>query len=125
MTLAEHAQDQILLDRERLEDLAALRHIGDAEIADLERPQPDELALPEADGSRADRNVAHDRAEQGRLAHAVATHQGDDLALRYVQRECAQDLAAGLVAGDQVADRQHARGLTEIGRAHRRVALDF
>jgi hypothetical protein len=105
--LAKHAQDQVLLDREIGKDLAALRHIGDAEIADLERSAPDDLMLPKTDPPGGNPDVAHDRPQQGGLAHAVAAHQRDGLALGDREVEPAQHLAARLIAGAQPGNGQH------------------
>ncbi len=105
--LAEHAEQQVLLDREVGKDFAALRHVGDAEIADLERLQPDQFTLEKPDPAGRDRNVAHDRPEQRRLAHAVSAQQRDRLALAQIERQAAQYLAARVIAGDQSVDRQH------------------
>ena len=64
---------QVLVDGERREEPAPLRHVADAELRDLVRRLADELAALVADrAGDARRRHADDRVAERRLAHAVA-----------------------------------------------------
>src|SRR6185503_21304183 len=70
---------QILVDRERGENLALLRHIADAGARTAMRREAGDLLAGELDAAAAQRCQAHDRHQQGRLANAVATEHGPAL----------------------------------------------
>ena len=53
--------------------------------------------------------IAHDGAQRGRLARAVAADQADDLALADLERDAAQDVA-GLDVDVDALDREHQAG---------------
>jgi hypothetical protein len=87
---------QMLVDRQIRETLPAFRHQRDAGAADaIGSPAVDALA-GEADRPALDRLQAADRAQRGRLAHAVAAEQGCRFALGQRQIEPEQDLARAI-----------------------------
>src|SRR5207237_10561226 len=73
-------RSQVLLDRERLEDVALLRHPADAEHRALLRRQPRDVAAAERDGAATIAGDADDRVHQCGLAHAVPAEHGRRLA---------------------------------------------
>jgi hypothetical protein len=73
----------------------------------VRRPARDRGAI-EGDAARARRHEAHERANQGRLAHAVAAEHADDRAGGDVEVDAEQDLARA-VAGTQAADLEQRR----------------
>ncbi|MPL89754.1 hypothetical protein SDC9_35796 [bioreactor metagenome] len=78
--LAGDADLQVLLDAQVREDLPALRHQTDAGAgAGVDRLAEDGVAL-EADLAAGDLHIAHDRAHQRGLAHAVVAENADHLA---------------------------------------------
>ena len=70
----------VLLDRERPEDVALLRHPADAGMRALVRAQPGDVAAVEPDGAAEMAGDADDRVDQRGLAHAVAAEQRQRLA---------------------------------------------
>src|SRR4051794_7805864 len=74
-TAARRDHAQVLVDRERREQAAALRHVREPQLRDLVRRHADELAALVPDRSRhACRRHAEDRVAERRLSHAVAAH---------------------------------------------------
>ena len=73
---------EVLGDAHRAEDVALLRHEGQAEPAELGRAEARDVAVLEHDLARAGRNRPGDQLEQRRLAGAVRADEGDDLARR-------------------------------------------
>ena len=73
-------QQNVLLDRELRHQATVLGHIADAERRAAIGRQRDQILAGEGDapGIRADK--AHDRAQRGRLAGAVAADEADHLA---------------------------------------------
>ena len=70
---------QVLVDRERAPQPAALRHVADAEPRDLRRIEPGQLVVVgEADRTARRAHQAHDGLAQRGLAHAVAADDRED-----------------------------------------------
>ena len=67
-------EPQVLVDRERAPQAAALRHVADAEPRDVGRRAPDQLLAGEADRAAGGAHQPHDGFAQRGLAHAVAAH---------------------------------------------------
>src|SRR3989454_5686901 len=83
------AQLEVLAHPPGPEDLAPLRHVGDAARDHLRRrPAVDPLAL-ELDAAAAKRQQPGDRAQRRRLAGAVAADEGDHFARVHLQRDLA------------------------------------
>src|ERR1700757_590196 len=78
---------EILLDGERFEDVALLWHPADAGKGALVRAQRRDVAAIEADTAGEEARHAHDRIDQGGLAHAVAAEQSERLALGERERD--------------------------------------
>src|SRR5258707_432628 len=78
---------EILLDGERFEDVALLRHPADAGKGALVRAQRRDVAAIEADTAGEEARHAHDRIDQGGLAHAVAAEQSERLSLGERERD--------------------------------------
>jgi len=88
---------EVLLDGEQREDVAALRHIGDAAARALVRLQRrDVVAFPD-DAAGAHRMLADQRAQEAGLADAVAAEHAGDLAGLGMQRDRAQRLRGAVV----------------------------
>jgi hypothetical protein len=66
---------QILLHRELGKDLAPLRDVANAEAGTGIGPRSSQIAAIERKLARGQGQKSHDALEQGRLAHAVATHE--------------------------------------------------
>src|SRR4029079_11353078 len=66
---------EILLDRERLEDIALLRHPADPGVGALVGAHGGDVAGLERDRPADEARDADDRIDQGGLAHAVAAEQ--------------------------------------------------
>src|SRR5215470_5784948 len=99
---------EILLDGERFEDVALLRHPADAGKGTLVRAQRRDVAAIEADAAGEEARHAYDRINQGGLAHAVAAEQSERLALGERERDLVEhDRLA--VACAQPLDRQEFR----------------
>jgi hypothetical protein len=73
------AEAQVVLDRERTEHLPALRTLHDAEIDTVFGGSTADVLVLENNSSFGGLN-AGEGPQQGRLAGAVAAHQGDELA---------------------------------------------
>src|SRR5581483_10141058 len=88
---------QVLVDRKRREQPAALRHVADPETGDLVRLAADELLTAIADraGDAGGRD-AHDRVAQRRLAHAVAADDAERSAL-HGERDVLERLRSAVV----------------------------
>src|SRR5205085_6524742 len=97
-------QHEVLVHRELGEDVAVLRHVADAQVGDLVGlAAGDVLALPAH--LAAAFHHAHDGLGGGGAAGAVASQQGDDLALAHVELDAVQDMALA-VPGVQVVRAQ-------------------
>ena len=77
--------DEILLDRQRREDLAALRYETEPRACDFERRSACEVAATELDAPRCWSQQAENTANRRRLAHAVAPNQRERFALANVE----------------------------------------
>src|SRR5262245_96337 len=78
---------EVLLDRERLEDVALLRHPADAGMRALVGPQRRDVAAVDRDAAGDEPGHADDRVDQRGLAHAVASEQGERLPLGERERD--------------------------------------
>ena len=72
---------QVLLDGERGEDVALLRHPADARAGTLMARHPHEVLPGELHRALRLPRGAHQRREQRRLAHAVAAEEREAVAL--------------------------------------------
>src|SRR5229473_777426 len=100
------AHFEILQDAHVGEDLAALRHLAESQIADHMRRRSRDIAILEAD--RAARGLLHaeDGADERALAGAVGADDGDDLARGDVERDAVERLGVA-VEEVELAHRQH------------------
>ena len=97
---------QVLAHGQQREDLAALRDEGDAATRPLVRRQASHvLPLPD-DPPPARPGMADDRAQGARLADAVTSDDGGDLAGLRFQRDLPERLAGAVMQVD-VVDGQH------------------
>ena len=83
-----------------------MRHIGDAALDALVGLQPGDVLAVHRHVAAPGRQNAHQAAEQGALAHAVAAHDGDDFLVLHLEAEVVED-ATLTVAGDEVLDGEH------------------
>ncbi len=84
---------QVFLHAQRREDAAPLRHVGDAALGNGARARAGDVAAVEQDSPGPGPHEAHERADERRLAHAVAAHQTDRFAGQDAEGEPAQDMA--------------------------------
>ena len=80
-TVLDEAHSQVLVDRQVRKDGAALRHVAQAGPRAPERNLLADVHAAEADGPFGQRNLADQRLEQRRLAHAVVAEDADDLVI--------------------------------------------
>ena len=102
------AHPQIFFDGHGAEQLAPLRHLGEARAHDGRRGQAADGAAVIADCAARRRHQAHHGVEQGRLAGAVGADQRDDLAGRDGQRYLAQHRRAAIAARHALELKQRA-----------------
>ncbi len=95
--LAGQADAQVLEHREVREDAAALRHVADSEARHLPGLHAREVHPVELDRARAAPREAHDGAQRGGLAHAVAAEKGHRFAGADLERYAAQDVQLSVV----------------------------
>src|SRR5690606_10945127 len=88
--------DEVLAHGKVGEDPAALGNVGDATARHLVGPGAGEVAPAHDDPARALRDVAEQAADQGRLAHAVATQQPDRATPPDAQVDPVQHMAAAV-----------------------------
>jgi hypothetical protein len=87
----------VLVDGERLEQAPPLGYVADPGAGDLVGRAPKDLAALEGDRPRSvGRRDPHDRVAQRRLAHAVATDEGDRL-FAHLEADVLQDVRAAVV----------------------------
>ena len=101
---------EVLLDGERREAAAALGDEADAEAGDAVDGEAAGGVAGEGDRAVARAEERGDGADGGGLAHAVAAHEGDDLALGDVEVDAEEGLAGAVEGGDafEVEERRHA-----------------
>ena len=87
---------QILFDGELRKDLAALRHVADAETRARFGRLRAKIAAVEPDFTRRRRQQSHDAFEQRGLAHSVAAHQAGAGSRRHVEVDVPQRVAAAV-----------------------------
>jgi hypothetical protein len=85
------AEEQILADGERGEDVAVLGHVPQTLTRDDVRRQAADLLVPEADGAGG-LHVAHDGLDRRRAPDAVAAEETHDLALTHAQIDAVEDV---------------------------------
>jgi hypothetical protein len=98
--------DQVLLDRQRREDLPPLRHQPQPVLCHLVRRQAGKRGAAKGHAPRPGLQQPHQRAYRGRLAHAVAAEQRHHLAGADAKIDAEQHLAFA-IAGGQALHRQH------------------
>jgi hypothetical protein len=91
--------------RERLEDVALLRHPADADMGALVGAQHGDIGAVERDGAAEIAGDADHGIDQRGLAHAVAAQERQRLAFGKVQRHVRQHHGLA-VAGRQILDAQ-------------------
>ncbi len=96
---------EVLANGQRPEHALAAGHLDDAERSDLVRRGVRDVSAIEHDGTAVSLDDAADRLQQGRLAGAVRTEEGDDLALVEVQVDAVEHRAI-VVAGLDAAKQQ-------------------
>jgi hypothetical protein len=95
---------EIVADRERAEEVAALRHEGDAVREELaRRPAVDAFSF-EPDLARARHEDSEQRLQHRRLARAVRSDQQRDLALPRIERRLVQYREARRIPGDDLVE---------------------
>ena len=109
---------EVLAHGQQREDLAALRHIGDAAPRPLVGLHARDVLAVEQDAAAAHRLVADDGAKQRALADAVAAEHAGDLAALGGHRHLPQRLRGAVVQID-VLNGQHCYHLLQ-GRRSRR-----
>src|SRR5450830_1281142 len=92
-----HAHHQVFLHRQPGEDLAALRHVGDAGGGPLVRLVTRDVAAVPVHLAARDGQHAHQAFQQGGLAHAVAAQQRHALAFLHRQRHAAQGVRRAVI----------------------------
>ena len=112
---------QILLHRQVRKDLAALRHVSDADPGALFGAALQQIDSVESDAAGSRRQQAHDAFEQRRLAHAIAAHQAHERAGGHGKIDIPQGVAAA-VELIEAFDRQHA-SRSEINFDDARIIL--
>src|SRR5882672_5411638 len=93
----ERSHLEVLEHAQAGEDLPALRDLADAEVADRMRFQALDGIVLEENASAAGRLDAGDGANERGLAGAVRADDGDDLALRYLERDVGEGLGISVV----------------------------
>mmetsp|Transcript_5849 Transcript_5849/g.22958 ORF Transcript_5849/g.22958 Transcript_5849/m.22958 type:complete len:216 (-) Transcript_5849:50-697(-) len=108
------AEQQVVFDAHRAEQLALLGHQGQARHHALFQRQAGDVLAGEAQGRAARRDQAHQRAEQRALAGAVGADDRDDAVLGHRKAQAVQHLGAA-IAGVQV-DHLEERGHSSAPR---------
>ena len=111
------AGHQVLAHGQQREDLAALRHVGDAGAGAGMGGQAGDVAVAPQDAAGADRLVAHDGAQQRGLAHPVAAQHAGNAARRGMKRHAPQRLGGAVEKIDGI-DGQHGPNPREINGEH-------
>ena len=93
-------EDKVLGHGEVREDAHVLRHIGDAGLGDLRRGLGSNVSALEVDGALGGLPEAHDGAQGGGLAGAVAAQQHGELALGHLQVHAVEDVVGANVGVD-------------------------
>jgi hypothetical protein len=104
LRIDEAAHLEVLAHAHRRKDVLLLRHVRDAEPADLARRVPRDRLAVEHDRAAARREQAGDRLHERRLACAIRAEDRDDLARPDAQVDALQDLVRGAVAGNDAVD---------------------
>jgi hypothetical protein len=92
----------IFLDREQRENLAALRHVGNAAAGAFGWPQRGDIVAFPGDGAPRNRVLAGERIKEARLADTVAAEHAGDLAGLGLERNGTQGLRGAVVQIDGV-----------------------
>ena len=91
---------QVLLHRQTGEDASPLRDYGDIAAHDLGGVAVSDVAALEQDASAGRRRIATDGHQQGALAGAIGSDQGDDLPLVDMQADIIERLDLAVEGGD-------------------------
>src|SRR6202011_3308702 len=94
---------QVLLDRERAEDAALLRHPAEAGGGARLRSEAGDVAAGEADSAMVQGRQADERVDQRRLAGAVAAEERQCLALLQRKAEVVDGDRGAVAGGEDVA----------------------
>ena len=100
---------EVLVDAQVGEDLTPFGHERDAGAGDAVRRPARDLATGEGDAAGARRQQSHHRANERRLAHAVATEHADDLAWRDREIDAEQHLRPAVAGVDRAHLEQRRR----------------
>ena len=103
----ERTHQDVLANGEIRDDLAALRHIGDAGAGTQVGRLAADLGVVETDIAGHAVGEAHQGLEQRGLAGAVAAEHGGDLPFRHVKANVMQDVAAVVVTVDMGKGQHH------------------
>ncbi len=108
-TFAGFRENQVLLDCQRRENAAPLRHQADPRGGNGVRRLAGDVATIQDHFASTWSIEANDRADGGCLALAVAAEQDHQLAGVYIERDPLQDVAVAVVGVDRL-DSQHRPG---------------
>ena len=110
-------REEVLLDREALEDGGLLREVAHAAPGPAEHREAGDVAPGEADRAGVGLDHPDGHAEAGGLAGAVASQEPDDLALGDLEGDTAHYLAPGEAFDETFCDeeRRHGESLADGG----------
>src|ERR1043166_4917277 len=91
---------EVLEHGERREDLAAFRHVRDAEAGARVRRQSADVLAAILDAAGLERHAATDRLHQRRLAGAVRSYDRHELALGDVERDAGHGVESAVRDAD-------------------------
>jgi len=97
---------EVLLDGERFEDVAFLRHPADPGMRALIRPQPGDVGAVERDAAAEIAGHPDNGVDQRGLAHAVAAKQRQRLAFGERQRDVRQHHGLAVAGAKAVYDKE-------------------
>jgi hypothetical protein len=95
---------EVLIHRERLEDVVELRHVAHPATRDQVRPHTREVLAPQEDATLSRGEQPEDGLDHGRLPRAVRPDHGDDLAILHRQVNAGEDVHLWDVSRDQTLD---------------------
>ena len=99
----EATHPQVLVDRQRAEDIVALGHVADPTSDEHVSRRRRDVVAAQADAAAADIDQAEHRLDQRRLPGPVRTDDPDDLAFVHVEAATVEDVDAGKVPRDEIA----------------------
>jgi hypothetical protein len=107
---------EVLQHRHLGKDDAALRHVGQAAVEHLIRPEPGDVLTVEAHPAAGRPEEAHDGLEGGRLAGAVGADHAHHLSRAHLDRHVVEDRHLAVARGDALGAQQHGTRLRPHGR---------